>query len=96
MLLRASAISTSARKPKCPACVGPTHRLQQLLEVVLLKPPKENRPQGRLPAAFLRGKSLLPFLRAGSLNSRSRRRGSRGVHLGKIGLTRSTKLCPES
>jgi hypothetical protein len=33
---------------------------------------------------------------AGNLNSRSRCRGSRGVQLRKIGLTRPTKLCPES
>ena len=58
--------------------------------------PRSNPPAGATPAAFLRGESLLPFLLACNLNSRSRRRGSRGVHLGKIGLTRSTQLCPES
>ena len=58
--------------------------------------PKSKPPAGATPAAFLRGKSLQPFLGAGTLNSRSRRRGPGGVHLGKIGLTRSTKLCPES
>jgi hypothetical protein len=53
------------------------------VRVVLLKPRKENRPQGRLPAAFLRGKSLQTLLRVGKLNSRSRR-GSRGRSSGNV------------
>src|SRR5262249_4939772 len=48
--------------------------------------PKAQGTIGRLPAVFLRGQSLQPFLEVRRLNSSRRCRGPRGVPLGKIGL----------
>ena len=47
------------------------------------------------PDGVVQGKIVATLLRVGKFNSRSRR-GSRWRSSGKVGLTRSTRLCPES